>query len=101
MHDDESWGAVASVTAATAHGETVLFDRDGGKYFTLNETGGVIWRLVRRPGGATIGEIVRAMDAEYDAPMEQLRADAATLLGRLLRDRLVVRRATGVAAVGS
>jgi coenzyme PQQ synthesis protein D (PqqD) len=92
MHDSESWAAVASVTAATAHGETVLFDRAGGHYVALNETGGVIWRLVRRPGGATIDEIVRALDAEYEAPsLEQLRADAVALLGRLKRDRLVVR----------
>jgi hypothetical protein len=98
MHDDESWGAVASVTAATAHGETVLLDQARGKYFALNESGGIVWRLVRRPQGATIAEIVGAVEAEYDAPVARVRADVVALLTRLLRDGLVVRRGAAVGA---
>jgi hypothetical protein len=89
MHDQESWAAAESVAVATTNGETVLLDRRRGNYFVLNESGAVIWRLVRRPGGATISEIVAALDAEYDAPVERLRSDAVALLDRLRRDRLV------------
>ena len=98
MHDRESWVAAASVAVATTNGETVLLDRRRGKYFVLNETGGVIWRLVRRSGGATVGEMVAAVEAEFDAPAERVRADAVALLERLRRDRLVVRVVTRVAA---
>ena len=95
MHDRESWVAAASVAVATTNGETVLLDRRGGTYFVLNETGGVIWRLVRRAGGATVGEIVAALDAEFEAPVERVRTDAVALLERLRRERLVMCQAAG------
>jgi Coenzyme PQQ synthesis protein D (PqqD) len=88
MHEHESWVAAGSVAVATTHGETVLLDRQRGQYFVLNESGGVVWELVRRPGGATVAEMVAALDAEYDAPMEQMRGDVVALLGRLRRARL-------------
>jgi Coenzyme PQQ synthesis protein D (PqqD) len=89
MHDHESWVAAGSVAVATTHGETVLLDRARGQYFVLNESGGVIWQLIRRAGGATVGEMVAALDAEYEAPVEQVRVDVEALVGRLYRARLV------------
>jgi hypothetical protein len=100
MYDHESWAAAASVAVATTNGETVLLDWRRGKYFVLNETGGVVWRLVRRAGGATFAEMVAAVDAEYDAPVERVRVDVAALLERLRRDRLVSRSGTRGASRG-
>jgi hypothetical protein len=89
MHDHESWVAAGSVAVATMHGETVLLDRARGQYFVLNESGGVIWRLVRRQGGATVAEMVAALDAEYEVPAGQARDDVVALLGRLRKAGLV------------
>jgi Coenzyme PQQ synthesis protein D (PqqD) len=100
MYDHESWVAAASVAVATTNGETVLLDWRRGKYFVLNETGGVVWRLARRAGGATVAEIVAAVDAEYDAPVERVRVDVAALLERLRRDRLVSRAPGASRGVG-
>ena len=88
MHQHESWVAAGGVAAATTHGDTVLLDRERGQYFVLNETGGVVWRLVRRPGGATVEEMVEALDAEFDVPSERVRLDVRALLDELKRARL-------------
>ena len=88
MHQRESWVAAAGVAVATTHGNTVLLDRQRGQYFVLSETGGVVWRLVRRPGGATVDDMVAALDAEFDVPAERVRSDVEALLGQLKRARL-------------
>ena len=73
---------------AQAAGETViLLTPDSGEYFTLNEVGGRIWELA--DGSRTVSEIAGALAGEYDAPVEEIRADALELLGELAEERLV------------
>jgi hypothetical protein len=101
MRDHESWVVAGSVAVATMRGETVLLDRGRGQYFVLNESGGVIWRLVRRQGGATVAELVAALDAEYEVPAGRARDDVVTLLGRLRKAGLVSVAATSASAPSS
>ena len=75
------------VSRATQHGETMLLDLAGGSYYTLNESGAFVWELLRR--GTTLGEIVDALEERYDAPREQIAADASTMTTELIAASLV------------
>jgi Coenzyme PQQ synthesis protein D (PqqD) len=75
------------VSRATQHGETMLLDLAGGSYYTLNESGALVWDLLRQ--GTTLGEIVDALEARYDAPRERIEADATTMTSELIAASLV------------
>jgi Coenzyme PQQ synthesis protein D (PqqD) len=75
------------VSRATQHGETMLLDLAGGSYYTLNESGAFVWDMLRR--GTTLGEIIDALEARYDAPRERIAADASTLTSELIAASLV------------
>lgn len=69
-------------------GETViLLTPHSGEYFTLNEVGGRIWELA--DGSRSVAEIASLLVEEYDAPLEEIQADALEVLGELAQERLV------------
>jgi coenzyme PQQ synthesis protein D (PqqD) len=73
---------------AQAAGETViLLTPDSGEYFTLNEVGGRIWELA--DGSRSVSEIAGVLVDEYEAPLEDIQADALELLGELAEEQLV------------
>ena len=73
---------------AQGAGETViLLTPDSGEYFTLNEVGGRIWEL--SDGSLSVAEIAGVLVAEYDAPLEEVQADALEVLGELAGEQLV------------
>ncbi len=68
-------------------GETVLLDLNSERYFGLDETGTRIWTLLlkhQRPDA-----VVECMMQEFEVGEEQLRADVAELLTRLLDGGLI------------
>ena len=73
---------------AQAAGETViLLTPDSGEYFTLNEVGGRIWELA--DGSRSVSEIAGVLVDEYEAPLEDIQADALELLGARAEEQLV------------
>jgi Coenzyme PQQ synthesis protein D (PqqD) len=73
---------------AQAAGDTViLLTPDSGEYFTLNEVGGRIWELA--DGSRSVAEIVGLLAEEYDAPLDEIQADALEVLSQLAEERLV------------
>ena len=69
-------------------GDTViLLTPESGEYFTLNEVGGRIWQLA--DGSRSVTEIAGLLAAEYDAPAEEIEADALEVLGELADASLV------------
>jgi hypothetical protein len=66
---------------------TILLDTSSGRYYTLDDVGGRIWELC--DGTKTVNEIATALGEEYDAPLEQIRADLVELLEDLSSDGLV------------
>jgi hypothetical protein len=75
------------VLAQTVGETVVLLTPDSGEYFTLNEVGGRIWGL--SDGNRTVAEIAALVSDEYDAPIEQIQADALELLAELTEERLM------------
>jgi len=71
---------------------TVLLDADRGLYYTLNDVAGRTWELLA--AGEPVVEILRCLEDEYEVGREELEADVAALLRRLL-DAVLIERISG------
>ena len=68
---------------------TVLLDADRGLDYTLNDVAGRAWEILA--AGEPVVEILRSLEDEYEVGREQLEADVAALLKRLL-DAVLIER---------
>ncbi|WP_027890993.1 PqqD family protein [Calidithermus chliarophilus] len=64
--------------------ELVLLDSASGKMYSLNATGGLVWRHLH-----DLERARRALCEAYAIPPEQAQADVEKLLEHLLRQRLI------------
>lgn len=67
--------------------ETVLLHLGTKRYFSLNATGGVIWRAVKE--GLAADDMSRLLQRQYDVSAEQARQSVTALLDALLTHGLV------------
>lgn len=84
---DTIFARSADLLSTVVDGELVMLDVDSGQYFNLNSTGTVIWEQLAVP--TRFDALLQQMHAQYDAPLETLRADIAALLCQMLDHRLV------------
>jgi Coenzyme PQQ synthesis protein D (PqqD) len=63
-------------------GETVLLVAADEKLLGLNQVGGRIWQLA--DGTRSVEEIASSLDAEFDAPPDDLRRDTLGFVDRLV-----------------
>ena len=75
-----------AVSAVLDDGAVVLNMRTR-RYFSLNETGTVIWRLLET--GATIPDVVAALVASYEVDEASAEAELLRLLDELASAQLV------------
>jgi hypothetical protein len=68
-------------------GETVVLNLDTGTYHGLNPTGGRMLEVLRDTGSRE--EAARVVADEFDAPIEQVRADLDSLCADLLERGLL------------
>ncbi|HEX3874955.1 MAG TPA: pyrroloquinoline quinone biosynthesis peptide chaperone PqqD [Solirubrobacteraceae bacterium] len=76
------------ILAQDAKGQTVLLRPEDGGYYALREVGARVWELC--DGERSVGDIVAAVCAEFDAPVEQVEADVLEFVGELRSERLLV-----------
>jgi hypothetical protein len=76
-----------TVVCATQGSAFVLVDIDAGYYYTLNETGGYVWRLLAT--GADITTIVESVAREYSIDTQRSAEDVAKILNSLAELHLV------------
>jgi len=69
--------------------EVIIMETEKGLYYQLNEVGAVIWRTIQRTP-STIGELVSAVQSDFEVGEEQCRADIEKLVGDLHEAGLVV-----------
>jgi coenzyme PQQ biosynthesis protein PqqD len=81
---------LAEVIVQRAGDAQVLLHTGTGQYYTLDDVGGRIWALC--DGQRTVADIVSRLCDEYDAPREQIEADALELLTDLEGERLLAAR---------
>ncbi|TYB44221.1 lasso peptide biosynthesis B2 protein [Actinomadura chibensis] len=73
---------------SNAHGGVVVLNRKTGQWHALNTTAGLLWRHWSE--GSGFEQSVAAVAGRHpDVPADRLRADAARLLGDLVRRGLV------------
>ncbi len=76
------------VVAREVGGELVLLDLASGQYFGLDSVGGRIWELLsERP--YELSELCDCIEAEFDAPREQIEADLIALAAQLCEQELI------------
>ena len=76
-----------SVVCAELDGEAILLNIDSGLYFGLDPVGTAIWNALA--GGATAEEIAAQLVEQFDAPFDQILADARAFLALLSEKGLV------------
>jgi hypothetical protein len=69
------------VSFTRAGDSIVLLDPGGGTYFSLSDVGAEIWELC--DGRHTLREIAEHLAEDYDAPLDEILADARELVDEL------------------
>ncbi|MGU3432761.1 PqqD family protein [Actinomycetes bacterium M1A6_2h] len=75
------------VTWTESGSEVVILDLEGSNYFSLNEAGTVLWPLLVE--GATEGQLIDALIAEYEIDSEVATRDVQELLSGLSSREIV------------
>jgi hypothetical protein len=75
------------VAAKVIDGEAILIRLTDGMYFSMNSAGSLLWELIEQR--KTVGEILAALLARYDATEAEVRDDVTRLTAELLRENLV------------
>ncbi len=70
--------------------EGVLVDLDSKRYYTLNETGVIVWRALEK--GLAPTDIVKELTAIYEVTAEHATASVEKMLNDLLAHKLIARR---------
>ena len=81
------------VLVAKLHGEAVLLDVRSKNYFQLNATGAAIWNALEQ--GRSGSELVDELTQRYEAPREQIEAEAKRLLEAMAERGLIVAAGSG------
>jgi hypothetical protein len=94
---DRRFRGASHLVSAHTGDTTVLMDPRRSMYFTLDEVGGRIWRLLA--SGSTVKETVAHLSDEYDVAPELLLRDIMATRDQLLMNRLIVSSETTPAAI--
>jgi hypothetical protein len=70
--------------------EAVLVHLESGNYYSLNETGAIVWKWVE--AGLSRETLIARAQAAWDGDPAQIETAVSTLLDELLEERLVVLR---------
>jgi hypothetical protein len=70
-------------------GEAVLLDLKTGVYYSLNEVGAEVWRLLG--GGADESEIAEAIASAYEVTLEEAAGDISELITDLSSEGLIIK----------
>ena len=77
-----------SVVATEVQGEAVLLDLDSRSYFSLNETGTLIWTLLGE--GHAPDAIADALTEAFEIERDQAGPVVAAFVADLVAERLIV-----------
>lgn len=82
------------IVAREIEGEIIIVPMVAGigdledELFTLNDTGKAIWTQL--DGRKTLGEIIKTIEDEYDAPAGTIERDVIGLVEELVRRRMLI-----------
>jgi hypothetical protein len=81
--------AAADTACASLEGGAVLLHMGTKRYYSLNETGALVWQLLEEGEGATEGDVVTRLVDRYMVGSGEAGAAVAELLAELLAEGLV------------
>lgn len=76
------------ILAQEADGVVVLLNLDSGLYYSLNESGGLVWSLC--DGGLSGAEIALRLAEHYGRSPMEIEADVADLMRNLAYEKLLL-----------
>ena len=76
------------VTHEIIDGEAVIINLDSGNYYSLVETGSLIWSLVER--GASANDLQNLLQQSYRGDATEIGQGVHDLLGQLQQENLIV-----------
>jgi len=77
-----------TVTHETIDGEAVIINLDSGNYYSLVDTGSLIWALVDR--GASASEVQDLLQQNYNGDATDIDRGVQELLAQLQQENLIV-----------
>lgn len=69
------------------NGEAVLLHLGTHTYFTLNQTGSLIWSFLEKK--QSVAEIARTLEAKFEISLEQAQQSVLALLEELRSEKLI------------
>ncbi len=78
----------AKVISEMLDGETILINLENGNYYSMNDTGSVVWNLLQTGAGA--GDMTAALVAGYEVDEDVVTKDLQAFLDVLRADGLIV-----------
>lgn len=76
------------VVHETIDGEVVIVNFGNGTYYSLVDTGGVIWQSIE--DGLGIQEIADELQGRYDAERSEIERAVRQLIGEMIREEIVL-----------
>lgn len=81
------WVANDSVFSSQVGDEIALMNQETSKYFTLNNTGALIWEVLQTP--STLPEIVQTISEKYSVDPSVCEQDVKAVLNHMKESKLV------------
>ncbi len=69
-------------------GETIIINLENGNYYSMNETGSVIWNALAT--SHSLGEIFDHLSSRFSAPKEELEKELNNIVSFLEQDGLIM-----------
>jgi hypothetical protein len=85
--DGRRYRAAPGILSGQFEEETFLLNRNTGRYYKLDDVGGAMWSLLRRP--LSVPEIVGALCQDYDVNPSELATGVTDLLTALVDYKVV------------
>ncbi|MDC7223196.1 MAG: PqqD family protein [Spirochaetales bacterium] len=80
----DTFKAAEDVISTEMDGEAVLMHVPKGKYFSLNETGSLVWTMLER-GPASLQEMADAVLAEFEVEEDRCIRDLTKLVKLMMK----------------
>ena len=88
MQLDQRFQVSDDVIAREVAGEMVLLDLESGLYFGLDPVGSRIWDRLSE-GPCSLAEVCDLVEAEFDAPRDQIERDIVALAAQFTEKKLI------------
>jgi len=84
---ERKWLMSGAIVWREVDGEAVILGGDGNSYFSLNETGTMMWKLINK--GLSAESIIAAAAREYGVTRGTIKKDYDGLIKTLVKEKLL------------